>query len=266
MTTSTTTILDFVNIQNINEIALFKQAKFLIKYMSRPALKGTGNLKRTPTKRERRELRNREKAREAREAQRLQQKAQMDQEAQITTEEKYKKLREAYVGLETAYVGLKADYKTSKKYKTKYADLKKDYATLEDEFKDLGGTCNILLRRRKTCKKDLEEKDQQIRKTEERVAELIEKNDALLQNVAELIGKNNALLQNVTKLTATKYALITVVEQLDPRRRSLQESASIKNDPDANSIQEVRDELRQHRRKTTPRKLDFAQVGKGSKK
>ena len=235
---------------------------------SRPALKGTGKLKQTPTKRERRELRKRAIAREAREAQRLQQNAQMDQEAQITTEEKYEKLREAYVGLETAYVGLQADYKTSKKYKTKYADLKKIHADLEDQFENLRGTCHILLMSKNTCKKKLEQRDQQIKTTEEEVAVLIEKNDALFQNVAELIGKNNALLQNLTKLTALKDALITVVEKLDPTLCSLQFSPSLKNDPSANNSWTVRGQVRQHRRQNTkPRNLnnDFAQVGKGSK-
>ena len=130
---------------------------------SRPALKGTGKLKQTPPKPKRRELRKRVHVREAREAQRLQQEAQEEPS-------KYEKLREAYVGLETAYVGLKADYKTSKKYKTKYADLKKDYVKLEDKFRDLRGAFNISLRRKNICKKDFEEKDQQIKKTEERVA------------------------------------------------------------------------------------------------
>jgi len=235
---------------------------------SRPALKGTGKLKRTPTKHERSEIRKREKAR-GKAQEKAREKAQMDQEAQITTEEKYEKLIEAYVGLETAYVGLKADYKTSKKYKTKYADLKKIHADLDDQFKDLEGTCHILLMSKNTCKKKLEQRDQQIKTTEEEVAVLIEKNDALLHNVAELIGKNNALLQNVTELTATKYALITEVEKLDPRRRSLQESASIRSNPDTNSIREVRDQVRQHRwQNTNPRNLnpDFERVGKGSKK
>jgi len=192
----------------------------------------------TPPKEGRKRLQKRVKDRaikQKQEALRLQ--AQMDQEG-------YEKLREKYAILETAYVSLE----------TAYVGLQKDHAKLEDQFKDLGGTCNILLRRRKTCKKDLEEKDQQIKRTKGKVA--------------ELIGKNNALLQNVTKLTATNDALITLVKKLDPRRRSLQESASKKNDPDEKSLWKVRGQVRQHRREANPRNLnpDFERVGKGSKK
>tara|TARA_B110000858_G_C17796595_1_gene472781 strand:- start:192 stop:833 length:642 start_codon:yes stop_codon:yes gene_type:complete len=199
----------------------------------------------TPPKEGRKRLQKRVKDRaikQKQEALRLQ--AQMDQEGYEKLREKYAILETAYVSLETAYVGLE----------TAYVGLQKDHAKLEDQFKDLGGTCNILLRRRKTCKKDLEEKDQQIKRTKGKVA--------------ELIGKNNALLQNVTKLTATNDALITLVKKLDPRRRSLQESASKKNNPDEKSLWKVRGQVRQHRREANPRNLDndFAQAGKGSKK
>lgn len=182
------------------------------------------NIARTPTKEGR--IRLREKAeKRAKEAKRQQ--AQMDQEAQITTEEKYEKLTKDYASLETAYVGLQAVH----------AGLAKDHAGLEEQFEELRGSCNILLKSNKACKNE----------------------------VVELIGKNDALLQNVTKLTARNNALITLVKQLDPSRRSLQESASKKNNPDEKSSREVRDEARRTRRQNTkPRDLNpvFKRVGK----
>lgn len=207
------------------------------------------NIARTPpTKEARIELKKRAEKR-AKEAKR---RAQKDQEAQITTEEKYEKLTKDYASLETAYVGLhaglQAEYEISKKYKKMYACLAKDYADLEEKLGKLGGTCNILLHTKKACKKE----------------------------VADLIGKNNALLQNITKLTVTNDALITLVTKLDPRQRSLQESPSKKNDPGEKSSWKVRDEARQDRLQALPRNLDrtFAQVAqvaqgkaeKGSKK
>jgi chromosome segregation ATPase len=216
--------------------------------MPRPSTKGGGHLKGTPTKdgrsklQERAEKRAKAQKKARKDAQRRQ--AQKDQEAQITTEEKYEKLTKDYASLETAYVGLQAglqaEYEISKKYKKMHAGLAKDHAKLEYQFEDLSETCNILLKSKEACKKE----------------------------VAELIGKNNALLQNITKLTVTNDALITLVTKLDPRQRSLQESPSKKNDPDEKSSWKVRDEARQDRLKALPRKLDrtFAQVAQGKSK
>lgn len=197
--------------------------------MARPSTKGGGRLKGTPNRKERKNLRGRVKDRE---------------EDQITTDEKYEKLTKDYASLETAYVGLQEDYEISKKYKKKYkkmhTDIAKDHVKLEEQFEQLGGACNILLKSNNACKKE----------------------------VAELIGKNIALLQNVTKLTARNDALITLVKKLDPSRRSLQESPSKKNNPGEKSFRKVRDQAQEDRRKANPRDLTstFEQAGKGSKK
>ena len=153
---------------------------------------------RTPTREQRRALirRLQKRGKDQKEAQKA-------QEAQNATGERYEKLKNDYVSLETAYVSLQADYETSIKM---YESLRKKYQVLQDNYEELEGTCQILLKSKKARSIDmkkqlvtLEERNRQIQSTKEEVAELVVRNNDLLQNVTELTVLNDALILEVTQ-------------------------------------------------------------------